>query len=183
MSYRLGIPEKLFHFMATQAPCGQQVSHRRRTQSLVYELLQLATETEGLLLVPDDGLESLGFQGEPAEQTPDDFFADSHVQDRIKTYVICSFFNGSVKFFYSDFSHSVTIDTREAGGFSCRLLKQTAARRFAPQSGQGDELSNSDKLLRENEGLRDRMSRLSAASLRINATLDLETVLGSRGRN
>ncbi len=39
-------------------------------------------------------------------------------------------------------------------------------------------MSNSDELLREIEGLRDRMSRLSAASLRINATLDLETVLG-----
>ena len=39
-------------------------------------------------------------------------------------------------------------------------------------------MSSSDELRREIEGLRDRMSRLSAASLRINASLDLDTVLG-----
>ena len=39
-------------------------------------------------------------------------------------------------------------------------------------------MGNSDELLREIDRLRDRMSRLSAASLRINASLDLDTVLG-----
>ena len=39
-------------------------------------------------------------------------------------------------------------------------------------------MSNPDELRCEIEALRDRMSRLSAASLRINATLDLDTVLG-----
>ena len=38
-------------------------------------------------------------------------------------------------------------------------------------------MNSSDQLRRENEALRDRISRLSAASLRINASLDLNTVL------
>ncbi len=38
-------------------------------------------------------------------------------------------------------------------------------------------MNSSDQLRRENEALRDRISRLSAASLRISASLDLNTVL------
>ena len=38
-------------------------------------------------------------------------------------------------------------------------------------------MKNSDELARENEALRDRLSRLSEASLRINESLDFETVL------
>lgn len=74
------MPEKLFHFMATLAPCGQRVSHRRRTRILVYELPQFATGTEGLLLDPDGVLGSLGFQGEPAQHTPSDLFPSGLVQ-------------------------------------------------------------------------------------------------------
>ena len=47
-----------------------------------------------------------------------------------------------------------------------------------PESDWGDDLSNSDELRREIAVLRDRMSRLSNASLRINESLDLDTVLG-----
>ena len=36
---------------------------------------------------------------------------------------------------------------------------------------------NSDELLRENQALRERLSRLSQASLRINESLDFDTVL------
>ncbi len=72
----------------------------------------------------------------------------------------------------------VTIDTGEAGGFSFRLLLKDALQRSAPQSDRGDDSSNSDELLREIDRLRDRMSRLSAAILRINASLNLDTVLG-----
>ncbi len=42
---------------------------------------------------------------------------------------------------------------------------------------RGDELKDADRLLRENEALRERLSRLSAASLRINESLDLDAVL------
>ena len=90
----------------------------------------------------------------------------------------CSFIIRLVQFFYGDFSHFVTIDTGEAGGFPFRLLLKDALQPFAPQSDRGDDLSNSDELLREIDRLRDCMSRLSAASLRINASLDLDTVLG-----
>ena len=38
-------------------------------------------------------------------------------------------------------------------------------------------MSNAEELQRENQALRDRLSRLSAASLRINESLDFETVL------
>ncbi len=38
-------------------------------------------------------------------------------------------------------------------------------------------MSNPGELQRENQALRDRLSRLSAASLRINESLDFETVL------
>ena len=38
-------------------------------------------------------------------------------------------------------------------------------------------MKNSDELERENRALRDRLSRLSQASLRINESLDFETVL------
>ena len=38
-------------------------------------------------------------------------------------------------------------------------------------------MRNSGELERENEALRDRLSRLSEASLRINESLDFETVL------
>ena len=41
----------------------------------------------------------------------------------------------------------------------------------------GEKLQNADDLARENEALRDRLSRLSEASLRINESLDLDTVL------
>ena len=41
----------------------------------------------------------------------------------------------------------------------------------------GEKLQNADELARENEALRDRLSRLSEASLRINQSLDLDTVL------
>ena len=44
-------------------------------------------------------------------------------------------------------------------------------------SEEGRPLTNPDKLRRENEALRDRISKLSAASLRISASLDLGTVL------
>ena len=42
---------------------------------------------------------------------------------------------------------------------------------------KGVELQSPDELRRENQILRDRISRLSAASLRISASLDLDTVL------
>ena len=41
----------------------------------------------------------------------------------------------------------------------------------------GEKLPNADDLARENGALRDRLSRLSEASLRINESLDLDTVL------
>ena len=41
----------------------------------------------------------------------------------------------------------------------------------------GENLRNADDLLRENEALRDRLSRLSEASIRITEDLDLDTVL------
>ena len=46
-----------------------------------------------------------------------------------------------------------------------------------PESGEGRELKSRDQLVQENEALRDRISRLSAASLRISASLDLDKVL------
>ena len=46
-----------------------------------------------------------------------------------------------------------------------------------PKSNRGEKLPNADELARENEALRDRLSRLSEASLRINESLDLDTVL------
>ena len=46
-----------------------------------------------------------------------------------------------------------------------------------PESDGGGDLSNSDDLRREITVLRDRISRLSAASLRVSASLDLDTVL------
>ena len=42
---------------------------------------------------------------------------------------------------------------------------------------RSDELNREDQLLRENQALRDRLSRLSAASLRINDSLDFDAVL------
>ncbi|MDE0627263.1 MAG: hypothetical protein OXH99_12760 [Bryobacterales bacterium] len=39
-------------------------------------------------------------------------------------------------------------------------------------------MTKSDDLRRENRALRERLSALNAAILRINASLDLETVLG-----
>ena len=45
------------------------------------------------------------------------------------------------------------------------------------ESKEGRELKSRDELMREIEVLRDRISRLSAASLRISASLDLNTVL------
>ena len=41
----------------------------------------------------------------------------------------------------------------------------------------GVTLQETDELRRENEALRDRLSRLSEASLRISRSLDLDTVL------
>ena len=38
-------------------------------------------------------------------------------------------------------------------------------------------MRNTDELQRENDALRERLSRLSEASLRINETLDFDTVL------
>ena len=43
-------------------------------------------------------------------------------------------------------------------------------------------MRNSGELERENEALRDRLSRLSEASLRINERLDFETVLQGGGQ-
>ncbi len=45
------------------------------------------------------------------------------------------------------------------------------------ESGEGRALKSRDELVREIEVLRERISRLSAASLRISASLDLDTVL------
>ena len=46
-----------------------------------------------------------------------------------------------------------------------------------PQSRRGVELSEIDELRQENQALRDRLSKLSEASLRISESLDLDTVL------
>ena len=46
-----------------------------------------------------------------------------------------------------------------------------------PESDEDVELKSRDELMREIEVLRDRISKLSAASLRISASLDLDTVL------
>ena len=56
-------------------------------------------------------------------------------------------------------------------------LRVGAGCRGLPQSNRGEKLQNADELARENEALRDRLSRLSEASLRINQSLDLDTVL------
>ena len=48
---------------------------------------------------------------------------------------------------------------------------------FAPGSGEGGPLKSPDELRRENEALGDRISKLSAAILRISASLDVHTVL------
>ena len=49
--------------------------------------------------------------------------------------------------------------------------------RAGPPRTEERPLPNPDSLKRENEALRDRISKLSAASLRISASLDLGTVL------
>ena len=46
-----------------------------------------------------------------------------------------------------------------------------------PQAGQGGRMNQSDEREREIRELRDRLSRLSEASLRINESLDFDTVL------
>ena len=56
------------------------------------------------------------------------------------------------------------------------LREDAAFRAFRSPIG-GEKLQNADELARENEALRDRLSRLSEASLRINQSLDLDTVL------
>ena len=50
--------------------------------------------------------------------------------------------------------------------------------RVSPQSRKGVKLGELDRLKQENQALRDRLSRLSAASLRVSESLELETVLG-----
>ena len=50
------------------------------------------------------------------------------------------------------------------------------ARRFAP-IGEDEAVTDSGDLRRENEALRERISTLSAAILRISSTLDLDTAL------
>ena len=47
----------------------------------------------------------------------------------------------------------------------------------SPQPDQGGKMNQADELPRENAALRERLSRLSEASLRINESLDLDTVL------
>ena len=49
--------------------------------------------------------------------------------------------------------------------------------RCRPPSSQGGALKRADELRAENEALRDRLSRLSASSLRISESLDVNTVL------
>ena len=48
---------------------------------------------------------------------------------------------------------------------------------LVPESEEGRELKSRDELKQEIEALRDRISKLSAASLRISASLELDTVL------
>ena len=50
--------------------------------------------------------------------------------------------------------------------------------RVSPQSRKGVKLGELNRLKQENQALRDRLSRLSAASLRVSESLELETVLG-----
>ena len=50
--------------------------------------------------------------------------------------------------------------------------------RVSPQSWRGVKLGDLDRLKQENQALRDRLSRLSEASLRISESLELDTVLG-----
>ena len=45
------------------------------------------------------------------------------------------------------------------------------------QAQKGEDLTLPDKLIRENQELRERLARLSQASLRINESLDFDTVL------
>ena len=58
-----------------------------------------------------------------------------------------------------------------------RLQRQRRPGSLRPEFDEGRDLTRSDDLRRQNTLLRDRMSGLSAASLRISASLDLETVL------
>ena len=53
----------------------------------------------------------------------------------------------------------------------------TGRRRVHPQARRGVELSETDELRRQAQALRERLSRLSGASLRISESLDLDTVL------
>ena len=60
------------------------------------------------------------------------------------------------------------------------LISDTAIiARLTPNQARREELAgmNQDHLLREIETLRERLSRLSEACLRINESLDFETVL------
>ena len=84
-SLRPPLPVEIDYWSARVAP-------RRWVRILEHELLQFATETEGLPLASDSSLESLTFQGGTTEHTPDNPFADSQVQHHTKPYVTCSFF-------------------------------------------------------------------------------------------
>ena len=60
-----------------------------------------------------------------------------------------------------------------------RLLSGLATSRRTPISKMESEMKQPDALKRENEALRDRLSRLSRASLQINESLDFDAVLQS----
>ena len=68
-------------------------------------------------------------------------------------------------------------DPPRHGGSADPVSERAGASPGAEREGSGEPLQGHDGLRRENEALRERISRLSAASLRINETLDLATVL------
>ena len=68
-------------------------------------------------------------------------------------------------------------DPARHGGAADPASERAGASPGAEREERGEPLQGHDGLRRENEVLRERISRLSAASLRINETLDLATVL------
>ena len=62
-------------------------------------------------------------------------------------------------------------------GFSVEPTREEATPDSPQRTGEEEELKSSEALRRENQVLRDRISRLTAASLRISASLDVVTVL------